>query len=719
MPTRRTFAVIAATLWFPALAWAANDAPKRGFAGSDTDKIVATNSSWFYGWGLNLNTTPNSSAERVPMFWGNFGINTTNINNVIASGATYVLGFNEPERADQANMSVATAINKWTTLQALSTAGIKMVSPAVSDTTDGRAWITDFMNQAAANNLVVDEVAFHWYGASTPNNPTGAANNMLNRVDWYHNTFGLPVWVTEFGIIDWGGNYTEAEMQEANRIFYQTVQAGLDARSYVTRYAPFQWNNDTRIVNGDPELPTTAGEGWIHTIYDTGETKNINGQSQGDDYFYLRGGTITNTGSSQINALRFLDAVENTSTITGAARWDVRNGGAVRVRAGATLNKTGANQVSWNDVTLIVNGDVNINDGKLQIEKDVTSTGSGAFTVNAGGTLGFWAPVGETGVDLTNDVTINGGDVELALGAHTISGGVSMVFQNLTLHGDGDLTLSGALTGVGSIDKHGAGVLRLTGANTFVGNTIVRAGTLHADNAAASPTHDGKVIVFDGASLIGDSLIAGDVQMDGALSAGVGNSVAGTIQIDGDLTLSATAVVDFDGNSFLGVDQIHVGGDATLAGAFQIDTFGFDPGTVRTAMTAGQFIGVFDNALVTGYEIDAGHAIAVLYEDSDDPDALPDTLRLVWTAKGDANGDGAVSLLDLNALGANFGAADARWQYGDFNYDGEVSLLDLNTLGAHFGATAPIGGVFAPSVPEPAALALLLLGAPTLLRRRR
>ena len=53
---------------------------------------------------------------------------------------------------------------------------------------------------------------------------------------------------------------------------------------------------------------------------------------------------------------------------------------------------------------------------------------------------------------------------------------------------------------------------------------------------------------------------------------------------------------------------------------------------------------------------------------------------------GDANGDGAVGLADLTALGGSWGA-NAGWSGGDFNLDEIVGLSDLTILGGHWGTT--------------------------------
>ena len=79
---------------------------------------------------------------------------------------------------------------------------------------------------------------------------------------------------------------------------------------------------------------------------------------------------------------------------------------------------------------------------------------------------------------------------------------------------------------------------------------------------------------------------------------------------------------------------------------------------------------------------------------------------------GDANADGDVDDSDLSILLSNFGDPGV-WSAGEFNADGNIDDSDLSLLLSNFGS------VTATTVPEPATLTLLGLGALALIRRRR
>ena len=75
---------------------------------------------------------------------------------------------------------------------------------------------------------------------------------------------------------------------------------------------------------------------------------------------------------------------------------------------------------------------------------------------------------------------------------------------------------------------------------------------------------------------------------------------------------------------------------------------------------------------------------------------------------GDANHDGVVAADDFAYVQSHFGGSGEPGIYGDANWDGVVSADDFASIQAHFGN----------HLPEPTALALLLVGVGTILWRR-
>lgn len=85
---------------------------------------------------------------------------------------------------------------------------------------------------------------------------------------------------------------------------------------------------------------------------------------------------------------------------------------------------------------------------------------------------------------------------------------------------------------------------------------------------------------------------------------------------------------------------------------------------------------------------------------------------------GDANLDGTVDVLDLDALGQNYNLSGKIWSQGDFNRDGTVDILDLDVMGQNYNLSTgssntpytqsgvPGAGSGSAAVPEPASIAL-------------
>src|SRR4029078_12236219 len=89
---------------------------KRGLADTSAgyNNLQASGAGWYYTWGTGAANPGSFDANFYPMFWN--APNQATIDKAKNLKPKYVLGFNEPERGDQANMSVSAAIQSWTTI---------------------------------------------------------------------------------------------------------------------------------------------------------------------------------------------------------------------------------------------------------------------------------------------------------------------------------------------------------------------------------------------------------------------------------------------------------------------------------------------------------------------------------------------------------------------------------------------------------------------------
>ena len=200
-------------------------------------KTSAMGAHWMYSWGNVLAEEIPENVEFVPMFWGKGSVTDENIDRVkqlVAEGKVkYVLGFNEPDGAEQANMTVDEAIALWPRLEEI---GVPLGSPATVGFNN--AWMTDFMQKAEALNLRIDFVAVHSYGGSN-------VLNFINNLKQAHELYNRPLWITEFAVADWNATspennrYSEAQVID----FMQDATSALNDIEWVHRYAWFDGKN--------------------------------------------------------------------------------------------------------------------------------------------------------------------------------------------------------------------------------------------------------------------------------------------------------------------------------------------------------------------------------------------------------------------------------------------------------------------------------------------
>lgn len=146
------------------------------------------------------------------------------------------------------------------------------------------------------------------------------------------------------------------------------------------------------------------------------------------------------------------------------------NGNAGNFTGGVTLNANGTVALrDWYNPGVVRSGTIS---GAI--------TGSGDLAVNSGsgtgGTLtlsGANSFTGNLSATGGSNVTIGGAG---QMGGGSYAGNISMTGGTFTHAGSASQSLTGVISGTGSVAASGAGILTLTGANTFSGKTTINAG---------------------------------------------------------------------------------------------------------------------------------------------------------------------------------------------------------------------------------------------------
>ncbi len=214
--------------------------PKGGTYLENMPKVLALKPAWNYSWGSDLVPNQPDSIEFIPMQWGSFTPPPTALYDKIkpliqSNKVRFFLGFNEPDKSDQSNMSVTKALSLWPYLQELN---VPLGSPAAAN--DFGTWFNQFMDSVKVKGYRVDFICYHSYGG-----PNGTA--FLNNVKLLYDTYKLPVLITEFAVADWSASspannkYSDAQVMN----FMKEVLPALDTASYVLGYAWFPFNRSS------------------------------------------------------------------------------------------------------------------------------------------------------------------------------------------------------------------------------------------------------------------------------------------------------------------------------------------------------------------------------------------------------------------------------------------------------------------------------------------
>ncbi len=306
----------------------------------------------------------------------------------------------------------------------------------------------------------------------------------------------------------------------------------------------------------------------IATTFPTTLSGNIN-FGGGSEAITLLGGTNANqtvnfsgilsnggfvagaTAISTARTLEFSGAAAN--TYTGLTRIQTVAGADLRFRLNKSANVTA------------VPGDLTVDTGTQVIvaaHEQIADTATVQLDSGSTMTLGDAAAVTET--------------ISVLNGA----GGLNLSSLSELRLGSG--SLSGVISGDGSLVKQGAGSLLLSGTSTYTGSTSVTAGQLQVSGSLVS-----AVTVSSGATLSGAGTV-GALQVNGGGTVAPGAS-AGTLNT-GSLTLAATAIINMElaapGTTGGGVnDLMEVTGNLVLDGVLNVSNLGGLAAGTYTLMT--------------------------------------------------------------------------------------------------------------------------------------
>ncbi len=463
-----------------------------------------------------------------------------------------------------------------------------------------------------------------------------------------------------------------------------------------------------------PDSPAALVNEGAVVVLDTESISNMTGTGvlQVDHETALLSSNASFHGEITVNGSAVARPTNDTGLGSTAGSTTLNDGGTLHVDSTMTLsenislNGTGGTVLVDNGASATLDGAINTIGGTPLAPGDpaaVMYQQAYGHTHSASCECGCHAEQHGESETTANDLTLNvaagsalavSADIAIGAGSVTVTGGGSVTVSSIdnaytgttTVDNDTTLNLNGR-TGVGATTVQGGGLL--TGGGTVAGDLVV------ATDGVVQPA---------------------GARNNGGVFAPQASGADFPLVVSGSYTQQAGGTLEVELLNASIFDRMNVAGDAMLGGALSIiQEASLTPGDAYEVLAANTLAGQFDQTQITGYEIDADHAVAVLYEDID-TDTIADTVRLYATLYGDANGDGQVTIFDLNRLGQNFGTG-TNWQQGDFNYDGQVTLIDLNLLGSRFGMAVSAPG--APAVPEPGVWALAALGAVSLARRRR
>ncbi|NUV62121.1 glycosyl hydrolase [Streptomyces sp. CAI-85] len=222
------------------------------------EALADSGASWYYNWTSSTGPVARpEGVEYVPMIWGPGSVTDAELGQAAREG-TALLGFNEPDLPGQSDMTPEQALDLWPRLE---DTGLRLGAPAVAWGADlAGGWLDRFMQGARERGLRVDFIPLHWYGGDFGPAATDQLRGYLQAV---HDRYGKPVWLTEYGLIDFSQDPPRYPGAREQTDFVTASTRMLEGLDFVERYAWFTLSTGTAPTGlYDGTTPNDSGRAY-------------------------------------------------------------------------------------------------------------------------------------------------------------------------------------------------------------------------------------------------------------------------------------------------------------------------------------------------------------------------------------------------------------------------------------------------------------------------
>jgi autotransporter-associated beta strand protein len=216
--------------------------PKKGIAGSSRAYQITFESDWTYGWWY-VSDPKVSGVNYFPMDPDTWYRNSTVAGNLwgfqpgwrTKGYSLNILGYNEPDMVGQADIDATNGAIYYMNDHNLD---LPMAGPAAGNVNG--TWNQIFYGYITNWGGRVDYLPAHEYPG---NNSSASSSIWIGPLQTAYNTYGYPMWMTEWSVVDWSGTGNWSEEDNYNALAEFLWRA--ESIPWLRKYSLFVFTADT------------------------------------------------------------------------------------------------------------------------------------------------------------------------------------------------------------------------------------------------------------------------------------------------------------------------------------------------------------------------------------------------------------------------------------------------------------------------------------------